>query len=108
MVDERPLGKTHSEHWTDFFRDTVKGESDRAAVIISAAMLEDALETMLRSRLVPVAAQSDSLFDGAYAPISTFSAKIDVAFRFGLISGLFAKSLHLVRRVRNDFAHNVT
>ena len=89
------------------FRDQFEKESDRAKVILSAAMLETALENLLKAQLAPSASSEDSLLEGAYAPISTFSAKIDLAHRLGLISTKFAKDLHLIRRIRNDFAHNV-
>jgi hypothetical protein len=101
-------GKPHTEHWGDYFSEHFGKESDRAAVILAAAMLEHALEVLLKSRLVPSPTQGDSLFEGAYAPLASFSAKIDVAFRIGLIAPAFARDLHLIRKIRNDFAHNVT
>ena len=70
-------------------------------------MIENALETLLKSFLVPTDSADDSLFAGSYAPLSSFSAKIDMAYRVGLISSRFCRDLHLVRRIRNDFAHNV-
>ncbi len=30
-----------------------------------------------------------------------------MAHRLGLISGAFARNLHLIRRIRNEFAHNI-
>ncbi len=106
--DKANASKRNTEHWSDYFDRTFRGESDRACVILAAAMLEQALDVLLRARLAPVASQTDSLFDGAYAPISTFSAKIDLAFRIGLLPASLARDLHLVRKIRNDFAHNVT
>ncbi len=50
----------------------LRTESDRAALIIAAAMLDELLSELLRSRL-------DSLFDGPNAPFSSFSARIDIA-----------------------------
>jgi len=83
-------------------------ESDRASVILAAAMLEQELESLLRLRLVPSPNQEDALFDTPNAPISSFSAKIELAYRVGIISPRTARELHLVRRIRNDFAHNIT
>lgn len=100
--------KSHRSHWNRFFRTELSKESERASVILAAAMLEQALEVLLRARLVPVAVRDDPLFDGAYAPISTLSAKIDIAHRIGLISTSWARDLHLIRKIRNEFAHNVT
>jgi len=57
----------------------LRTESDRAALIIAAAMLDELLSELLRSRLVPSASRDDSLFDGPNAPFSSFSARIDIA-----------------------------
>jgi hypothetical protein len=70
-------------------------------------MLDRALETALKSHLIPPANAEYELFDGAYSPISTFSARIDLAYRLGLISMQFRRDLHLIRKIRNDFAHNI-
>lgn len=99
---------SHKEHWNDFFRDEFSKESERASVIVAAAMLEQALEALLKNALVPIPGDEDAIFDGPYAPLASFSAKIDIAFRIGLIPPSYAKSLHLVRRIRNSFAHDVT
>ena len=80
-------------------------ESDRGAVLVSSAMLEDALRELLKAFLTPNASSTDSLFDGANAPLSSFSATIDTAYRVGLVSDRFARDLHLVRKIRNDVAH---
>jgi hypothetical protein len=80
-------------------------ETDRGAVIIAAALLDNALKSMLQSRLCPSIERDDELFEGAYAPFNNFAAKIDLAFRVGLIRAEVRKSFHLVRKLRNDFAH---
>jgi hypothetical protein len=82
-------------------------ETDRAAVIVAASMLDELLRSILVAKLVPVSSSTDELFDGANAPLGTFSARIEMAYRVGLISVKFSRDLHLVRRIRNDFAHNI-
>ena len=84
------------------------GESDRAVVIIIAAHLDAQLEELLRLALVPSSTSSDNIFDGVNAPLHNFSNKIDFCYRLGLISGFLAKSLHLIRKIRNEFAHNIS
>jgi DNA-binding MltR family transcriptional regulator len=83
-------------------------ESDRGCVIFCAAMLEDELESLLRAncRQDPGAAKKivDPLFRG-YGPFSTFSAKIQVSYALGLIPEYVYKALDLIRKLRNDFAH---
>lgn len=95
-------------HWDDLFDAEFSKESDRAGVIISVAMLDRVLETFLKAYLVPTDSAEDSLLDGAYAPIATFSAKLDLAYRLGLISTKFCRDLHIIRKIRNDFAHNIS
>ena len=95
-------------HWNNLFCKEFKKESPRAGVILSAAMLDLALETLLKTRLVPVGSSNDELLDGAHTPLSDFSARIDLAHRIGLISAKFCRDLHLIRRIRNEFAHNIT
>lgn len=95
--------------WTAFkeFVEEFKGESDRAAVILGAAKLDSLLMQILDRFLLPSLSSNDELLDGD-SPLSTFSARINSCYRLGLISSEFAKSLHLVRRIRNAFAHETS
>ncbi|HKC68800.1 MAG TPA: hypothetical protein VKG26_11265 [Bacteroidia bacterium] len=82
-------------------------ESDRASVILVTALIDEELTTLLKLYLIPTPTSTDEVFDGANAPLSNFSSKINLAYRLGLITGKFARDLHLIRRIRNQFAHNV-
>jgi len=97
----------YCEHWANLFMAEFAKESDRACVILSVAMLEQVLEDLIKGRLVPTGSPEDSLLEGVYAPISTFNAKIELAHRLGLISTKFCRDLHIIRKIRNDFAHNI-
>ncbi len=79
-------------------------ESDRAAVILGAAKLDLGLRDLLARKLLPNPSGQDELLD-TDKPISSFSARINLAYRLGLIDKQFANWLHLIRRIRNDFAH---
>lgn len=81
-------------------------ESDRAAVILGAARMDVALYDLLTARLLPSPTSTDELFDGE-APLGSFSAKINMAYRLGLIEAAFARALHILRKIRNAFAHEV-
>lgn len=98
----------HLDDKYQLFHREFQTESDRAKVILSAAMLDEALAAMLRARLVPCADSKDQMFDGSNAPMASFSARVDFCYRLGLISSNFARDLHLIRKIRNEFAHNVT
>ncbi|WP_139272204.1 hypothetical protein [Phytopseudomonas punonensis] len=44
---------------------------------------------------------------GKSSPLSSFSAKIDLACLLGMCSRDIAKDLHTIREIRNEFAHNI-
>lgn len=91
----------------DSFVTEFRQESDRAAVILGAAKLDQALYLILQRRLVPLSGNNDDLLD-ADSPLSTFSARINVVYRLGILDAQFARALHLVRKIRNSFAHEMT
>lgn len=102
-MDKSP--KTADE-WIEAIHCQFDTESDRGAGIVVAAMLEDALRSVLRKRLIPPISEERSILEGDRAPLNTFAAKIDAAFQLGLISRYMARDLHLVRKIRNEFAHS--
>lgn len=83
----------------------LRGESPRGIVLVSAAMLEEALKEIMIGHLVPNSSATDTLFDGPSSPFGSFSAKIDGAYRLDLISHQFCRDLHIIRRIRNEVAH---
>jgi len=80
-------------------------ESDRGCVIVSAAMLDDILSQLLKRRLAPSLEKKDELLDNGASAFSTFSARIDLAYRVGLLRASARATFHLLRKIRNDFAH---
>jgi hypothetical protein len=79
--------------------------SPRAVAILTAAHIDTVLENALRAVLIE-APSTDALFDGQRA-LATSAARIDVAFALGLFSGVMRRDLHLIRKIRNHFAHEV-
>jgi DNA-binding MltR family transcriptional regulator len=98
----RALSESHVDIAT--FSMDLEGESDRAVVIVAVAKLDQLLRDLIVARLVPSSKSDDELVDGD-RPLGTFSARISIAFRLGLIDAEFARSLDLIRRIRNEFAH---
>ena len=105
-MSEPPQADPEPHGFKEFkrFAEDFKSESDRAAVILGAAKLDMMLFQILQARLVACATGRDELLEGD-SPLATFSARINVAFRLGLITAELARALHLVRRIRNSFAH---
>jgi hypothetical protein len=82
-------------------------ESDRAFVLIVLSKIDILLRQLLLARLQPNPTSEDPLFDGA-TPLSTLSAKIHLAHRLGIIGSDFARALHICRKIRNAFAHEIS
>jgi DNA-binding MltR family transcriptional regulator len=95
-----------ADEWLERIHEQFRSESDRAAAIVVAAMLDGALAVLLRKRLLEPESKERSLLDGGHAPLGTFATRIDAAYQLGLISSYMARDLHLVRKIRNDFAHD--
>ena len=93
---------------SDIFRlvKSLLDESERASVILAAARLDVDLERLLKHVLHHHPGGSDPLFEGDRM-LGTFSAKIAFAHRLGLIAPEFEHALQMVRKIRNDFAHQL-
>jgi hypothetical protein len=86
------------------FMTTLKEESDRACAVLGAAFLDLHLRDLIQLALTTDT--PSAWFEGREA-LSAFSAKIDMSYYLGLISGEDRRDLHLIRKIRNDFAHDV-
>lgn len=86
------------------FLEEFQQETDRAAAVLAVAYLDSRLEALLRAKFVVVPKFVEELLTGQ-GGLSSFSARISVAYAVGLISLHAADDLHVVRRIRNDFAH---
>jgi DNA-binding MltR family transcriptional regulator len=88
--------------------DSLHRESDRGCAIIGAEITSDRLESLIRAFLRSDAQnkkQVDSLFMG-YGPLSTFSARIQMAYAMYLIPRIIRNRLEMMRKIRNHFAHS--
>ena len=95
-----------ASRWNRVLLDEFAKESDRAAVILTAAIFDEVLETLLKKRLAPASSEPDEVFRSNGAAVE-LSSKIVLSHRLGLISSSFRRDLDLIRRIRNDFAHDV-
>jgi len=87
-------------------------ETDRAAVVLGAARLDAQLYQLISKVLAPCSGSNDELLDGD-SPLATLSAKINIAYRLGLIDAALARArcisvggyeIHL--RTRSRAAHS--
>jgi hypothetical protein len=83
------------------------GSNDRATAVMMASVVDMAIQNLLikrlRSDLKP--AERRDLF-GERGPLGTFSAKINMAYAVGAIGPIAHADLHLIRTIRNEFAHS--
>jgi DNA-binding MltR family transcriptional regulator len=84
------------------------GESDRAAALIGATMLENALRELLESGMRHNLTNEEkrAIFVGE-GFLSRFSSKIKLAYALNLITPQLRFDVDLVREIRNAFAHSV-
>ena len=80
-------------------------EDERGLVLSVAAFSEELLGQLLLAYLRDQKS-SAALVDGFNAPLGTFSARIKACHAIGIISDCQKHDLEVVRRIRNEFAHN--
>lgn len=95
---------TSIEDWNGFFEEIQK-ESPRAAIIISAAFMDEWLRELIVNFMVDSKVVESLL--GQNRPLSSFSSRISTAYCLGLISSDQYDDLILVRNIRNEFAHGM-
>jgi len=88
------------------YLELLQKESDRGKVLISTGFIEEQLKEVLLGSMLQGKTAED-LVDGTNAPLGTFSARIAACYVLGLISDDEHHDLTLIRRIRNDFAHDI-
>lgn len=96
-------GKT-PEEVRDYSFELIQKENDRGAALLAAMLTEHCLDLLIAGRLLPPAGQ-EKLISGFNSPIGSFSSKIELAYRIGIIPEGLAKLLDGLRKIRNSFAH---
>jgi DNA-binding MltR family transcriptional regulator len=87
------------------FRKLLTDETDRGCALYASAFLDKALSELISTFLVDDKKKQSELFEGN-APLSSFSARIKMAFYLGKISKIEKRDFDLIRKIRNEFAHN--
>lgn len=67
------------------FPEGLDGETDRGCALMAAEYLSNQLGELLRAYFVDDAEACDSVLEGGNATLSTFSARIDLAYLLGLV-----------------------
>ena len=81
-------------------------QSHAGLVLWSSSFLEQIVEYILRLHMPKLSKSlGDKLFTG-YGPLSSFSAKIEIAYALDLITDENRHQLNAIRGIRNVFAHS--
>lgn len=91
----------------EFADDLLAERQARALVILASAHIDTQLRNVIEAFLLKRPSKmkdSDELFDGD-SPLSTFSSRIKIARRLGLVDDPLATILDKLREVRNQAAH---
>jgi DNA-binding MltR family transcriptional regulator len=100
-------------------RETVKGELKRRGIdlqelvqgthpgiaLVLSSLLDDVFGRALRAAMLHLSSSVLNELLTGYGPLRTFSAKIHIAHGMKLVTAQHCRDAHLVRKVRNEFAH---
>ena len=105
-IDEKEVLNSVMKSTIDFIGE-MKEENDRAVVIVGAANIDTLLRKLVESSLLPpMNKKEDELLSGD-SPLSSFSSKINLCYRLALIDKELCQTLHILRKIRNSFAHEI-
>jgi hypothetical protein len=96
-----PEIKNWNAELPEFFRRLSESADDRSYVVLAALVLEYHYDEALKSLMPGYDAINTS---NDY----TFSLKIETLSALKLVPSLIPRSAHCVRKIRNEFAHNLT
>jgi hypothetical protein len=99
-----------SEQFDLFAEDLLAERNARPLIIIGASKIDDLLLEIVSIFLLPKRAKAkeqDELLEGD-TPLSTFSARIKICHRLGLIDETLCKALERLRLLRNLSAHSIS
>ena len=85
--------------------DELKEQHDRAAAVILAAQVEDALRAAILERLISLSEKEEARIFGPDMPLGSLSAKIKIGFALGVYGAETRADLDKIREIRNAFAH---
>lgn len=90
--------------WFPKLVDSFKVESDRGVVLVVSTMMEVELDKHIEKRLIPPPKAEADIVSRS---IKNFAAKIDFAYRIGIITGREHSVYHQLRKLRNICAHEI-
>lgn len=80
-------------------------ESDKGASILLAAELDELLLKILSKKLLPESSNKGPDLLSECGSLGNFASRIEISYRLGIIPKVTAHNLHMIRGIRNLFAH---
>jgi DNA-binding MltR family transcriptional regulator len=96
-----------TDQFDSFVEDLLGEKLARPIIIIGASKIDDLLFRIIEKYLLPARdSKEDELLKGD-TPLSTFSSRIKITYRLGIIDENMFKLLEQVRKIRNLCAHSI-
>jgi hypothetical protein len=96
------------EQLDELINDIINDENDRSLIIVSSSIIDEQLFVILDAYLkLPLRINDDDLLKGD-SPLSTFSSRIKILYRLGIIENSFRELLEQIRKIRNMCAHEIS
>jgi hypothetical protein len=90
----------------DKIMNDLRDKDDLHIAIIALSILEATLEQLIATRLLKGDKEFLNRLFLNRGPLSDFNSKILIAEAFGIVTGPLANELHVMRGIRNAFAHS--
>ncbi len=84
----------------------IENQTDRGTVIVAAAWLDEELKSALQGKCIKDEKALKNMFEGS-SPLGAFSSKIELAYLLGITTRNQYLDLHIIRKIRNEFAHKL-
>ena len=85
---------------------TLSRQTHAGMVVSASAKIESVLEQLLTVYMRSLTRKEHRRLFGGYGPLSSFSAKTDVAYALNMIPVSMFGALNILRRLRNEMAHS--
>lgn len=104
---QKPPKKILGDEEWESFRKRYESADDRTCAILCASYVDDCLFILIRDTLLGSGKARDGLL-ADMMPLSSFSARIKLAFCLNVIHDSVFADLNGIREIRNAFAHQVS
>lgn len=95
-----------TKQFDSFVEDLLGEKMPRPIIIVGASKIDDLLLRIIEKYFLPAREKEDELLKGD-TPLSTFSSRIKLTYRLGIIDDSLFRLLEQVRKIRNLCAHSI-